>query len=111
MPVVKGKGRRPVGVETRRYRLTTTVTARDLEDVSRIASAWDVSLAMAAYYLLVGRLCELREERPGVEVVELVSQWLAEQGRKVGHHGKHAASTAQAREARARGEAGGGAED
>lgn len=105
-----GKGRIPKG-ERRSVLLGLAITPRDAEDVHRIARAWGVPVSRAAYYLIAGRLAELREERPGVELVELVSQWLAEQGRKLGHHGARSASVAQGREARARGDGGPDAAD
>jgi hypothetical protein len=92
------RGPRGKGVGRRGVLIGVGVTERDAEDIQHIARAWGVSVSRAAYYLLAGRLAELREERPEVDLVELVSTWLAGQGIKQGHHGKRSAWVAQERE-------------
>ncbi len=82
-------GRRESGgaIIPRPIRLTIRLSEWDAEDINRIARAWGVASSDCVYWLIHGRLAELREERPDAALADIVSGWLALQSRKLGHHG------------------------
>jgi hypothetical protein len=79
--------------------VSVNVTPRDAADLDAIRRAWGIPLARAAYWIIAGRLAELREERPDAEITEACASWLAAQGRKLGHHGVRSGAAARDREA------------